>query len=339
VTIILPSTPENISRAANILRDGGLVAFPTETVYGLGADALNPAALAKIFQAKGRPTADPLIVHIHTLNDLNQLASQVSDLALTLAETFWPGPLTLVLPKTAAVPSLITAGLGSVAIRLPDHPVALALIKAAGTPIAAPSANLFGHTSPTTAQHVYNDLAGRVDLILDGGPTRVGVESTVLDLTSTPPRILRHGGIPRERIEQVIGSVDVMARDYAPTESLPSPGLLAKHYAPYTPLTLFKNDLLGTKMLDFVQAETALGKSIGVMVIDEEAHRFEAIGCQVYRLGQANNPAAIASHIYNALRWFDGRSLDAIACHDVSPSGIGSAIHDRLLRAATSVIE
>lgn len=339
VTQILPATPENIAYAAQILRAGGLVAFPTETVYGLGAAAFNPIALTKIFSAKDRPTADPLIVHIAELNELSTLAREVNDLAFTLADQLWPGPLTMVLPKTTAVPNLITAGLGSVAVRLPDHPVALALIRAAGTPIAAPSANLFGHTSPTTAQHVFSDLAGRIDLILDGGPTRVGVESTVLDLTTTPPRLLRHGGIPREDIEALIGAVDVMARKYKPTRGLPSPGLLEKHYAPFTPLTLYKGDQTGEKLLLGAKKVILDGQRIGVMVVDEIAPSFETIPCQVYRLGSITNPSAIARHIYDALRWFDGQSIDAILCHDISPLGIGSAIHDRLMRAATTVLE
>lgn len=339
MTDTLPPTDSNLARAAEIIRAGGLVAFPTETVYGLGADAFNPSALAKIFAAKGRPTADPLIVHICEVNQLELVTGSVSDEAMSLVEEFWPGPLTLVLPRGEQVPDLITAGLGSVAVRLPDHPVALALLRKAGVPIAAPSANLFGHTSPTTAAHVLADLDGRVDLIIDGGATRVGVESTVLDMTSNPARILRHGGVSQERIEQVIGTVDTVERNYKPTEGLPSPGLLAKHYAPYTPMYFYKNDTDGQRMYNAIYLKDLGDSRLGAMVFDDEAERYEALGLWVYRLGSRFDHAAVASHIYNALRWFDDQKVDAIYCHGVDTAGIGRAINDRLLRAASQVVE
>ncbi|MFN3928329.1 MAG: L-threonylcarbamoyladenylate synthase, partial [Thermoflexus sp.] len=222
--------PEAIARAAEILRAGGLVAFPTETVYGLGADGLNPLALTRLFEAKGRPATDPVILHIADLEALPRLAREIPSAAWTLARRFWPGPLTMVLPKQAIVPDLVTAGLPTVAIRMPAHPVALALIRAAGTPIAAPSANRFGHTSPTTAQHVLEDLGSRIELILDAGPTPIGVESTVIDLTQPVPTILRPGGLPREALEAVVGPVAVFDRSVA--GPAPAPGMLPKHYAP-----------------------------------------------------------------------------------------------------------
>ncbi|MCX6068769.1 MAG: L-threonylcarbamoyladenylate synthase, partial [Chloroflexi bacterium] len=242
MTKLLTADSNTIAEAAQIIRAGGLVAFPTETVYGLGANALDLNAVGKIFTAKGRPAADPLIVHLSGLDQITRLVRSVSPAAQTLAETFWPGPLTLILPKLPEVPDLVTSDLDTVAVRVPDHPVALALIQAAGLPIAAPSANRFGHTSPTTAQHVFHDLDGRIDLILDGGATSIGVESTVLDVSSNPPRILRPGGVTREMLESVIGPVTVLGQRKKPEKGLPSPGLLEKHYAPRAEMLLFSGD-------------------------------------------------------------------------------------------------
>jgi L-threonylcarbamoyladenylate synthase len=228
--------PRLIAEAAAIIRAGGLVAFPTETVYGLGADGLNPAAVARIFEAKERPSTDPLILHIAEPETLLQLVREAPPVALELARRFWPGPLTLVLPKQPGVPDIVTAGLATVAVRMPAHPVALALIRAARTPIAAPSANRFGRTSPTTARHVQDDLGDRIDLILDAGPTPIGVESTVLDLTRPVPTILRPGGLPREALEGLLGPVAVQT--HLAEGPMPSPGLLPKHYAPRAPMIL-----------------------------------------------------------------------------------------------------
>src|SRR5512133_768452 len=234
--------PNAIAEAAETIRNGGLVAFPTETVYGLGANALDVDAVGRIFTAKGRPAADPLIVHLSGLDQITRVVRSVSPEAQKLAETFWPGPLTLILPKRPAVPDLVTSELDTVAVRVPNHPVALALIQAAGVPIAAPSANRFGHTSPTTAKHVLHDLDGRIDIILDGGSASIGVESTVLDLSTTPPRILRPGGVTREMLESVIGPVTVLGQRKKPELGLPSPGLLEKHYAPHAEMILFSGD-------------------------------------------------------------------------------------------------
>ena len=240
MTKLLSSAPQAIADAAEIIRSGGLVAFPTETVYGLGANAMDAAAVEKIFSAKGRPTFDPLIVHISNLSEIERVVSSFSPAAQTLADAFWPGPLTLVLPKQPDLPDLVTSNLKTVAVRIPNHPVALALIEAAGVPIAAPSANRFGHTSPTTASHVFQDLAGHIDLILDGGSTSIGVESTILDLSTTPARILRPGGITREMLETLIGPVTVFKQIKKPGQRLLSPGLIEKHYAPRAEMFLFK---------------------------------------------------------------------------------------------------
>ncbi|HEY8504049.1 MAG TPA: L-threonylcarbamoyladenylate synthase, partial [Gemmataceae bacterium] len=255
--------PEIIARAASVLRAGGLVAFPTETVYGLGADALNPRAVAGIFAAKGRPANNPLIVHVADADQARGLTASWPDQAETLAARFWPGALTLVLPRGAAVPDVVVASGPTVAVRCPAHPVAAALIRAAGTPVAAPSANRASELSPTTAGHVVKALDGRIDLILDGGPTPGGLESTVLDLTSSPPRLLRPGLVPVGEIEAAIGPV---GRPPAPDAvelargPLPSPGTLPRHYAPRTPLFCFESpgEAVGAA-LDFLSRGLRVG--------------------------------------------------------------------------------
>jgi len=230
-----PST--EIDRAAEVLRRGGLVAFPTETVYGLGADATNAEAVARLFAAKDRPRFDPVIVHLAAPEDLEPLVTAIPPVARTLIERFWPGPLTLVLPKTESVPDIVTAGRPTVAVRMPDHALALSLIAAAGRPIAAPSANRFGRLSPTRAEHVAEQLGDRVELILDDGPCQVGIESTVLDLAGPGPRLLRPGATTLEALNEIIGPVDVHPGT-AQDEPLASPGMLPRHYAPRTPLEL-----------------------------------------------------------------------------------------------------
>jgi len=336
-TQILPATPENIAIGAQLLRDGGLVAFPTETVYGLGANALNVQAVERIFKAKGRPTADPLIVHIASLNELDGLVSQMDDLALSLMERFWPGPLTLVLPKTRNVPDLVTSGLMSVAVRMPDHPVAAELIRQCGLPLAAPSANLFGHTSPTTAAHVAADLENRIPLILDGGPTLVGVESTVAQIENGKVRILRSGGVSREEIEQVAGEVSVLTHDREVIEGLPSPGLLAKHYSPYAELIYILGEGSREEVLRIATHESKNGK-VGILLSGSfvEGERHENL--KIAHLGDEGNLAAIARNIYAGLRWLDQQGVNRIYCHDFPDTGIGAAIRDRLRRAATRII-
>ncbi|MFQ5857005.1 MAG: L-threonylcarbamoyladenylate synthase, partial [Anaerolineae bacterium] len=245
------------------------MAFPTETVYGLGADALNPEAVARIFSAKGRPVHDPIIVHVAETTDLRQVARHVSDIVQRLAERFWPGPLTLVLPRAEIVPPVVTAGGDTVAVRCPAHPVALALIRVSATPIA----NRFARTSPTTAQHVLDDLAGRFDLLLDGGPTPVGVESTVLDLTQPVPTILRPGGVTREDLEAVLGRVTVMERPEKPIPSVPrSPGLLDRHYAPRAEMWLFMGPRgrVLEAMRERARELAEAGKRVGLLVADED---------------------------------------------------------------------
>ncbi len=335
-TLLLPATSDNILLAAETIKKGGLVAFPTETVYGLGANALDAMAAGRIFEAKQRPATDPLIVHLSGVEQMEQVASQISPLALQLAETFWPGPLTLILPKQPLVPEAVTAGLNTVAVRIPSHPVALALIRAANTPVAAPSANRFGRTSPTTARHVWHDLQGRIEIILDGGPTPVGVESTVLDICASPPCILRPGGVTRERLEAVIGPVTVLASGAALEGSLPSPGLLSKHYAPRAELVLFMGANALQELLSYVKAEQSAGRRIGALVINADADLLEGEGVLVYHLGADVDSAARS--IYAGMRWLDSQGVDVIVCRDLGESGLGLAIRDRLRRAASRVI-
>jgi L-threonylcarbamoyladenylate synthase len=338
MTKLLLSDPQSIAEAAEVIRTGGLVAFPTETVYGLGANAMDARAVEKIFSAKGRPTTDPLIVHISNLSQIERVVSSFSSAARTLADAFWPGPLTLVLPKQPDVPNLVTSSLKSVAVRIPNHPVALALIEAAGVPIAAPSANRFGHTSPTTASHVFQDLADRIDIILDGGSTLIGVESTIVDLSTNPARILRPGGVTREMLETLIGPVTVFKQIKKPGQKLISPGLLEKHYAPRAEMILFKGPDAGQRLSDFLAKQKDTGKNIGALATLETADTIEQNGVLVYRLGSSTDLASIARHIYAGLRWLDDQKVDLIVCQDFGELELGLAIQDRLTRAATRVI-
>ncbi|MCL6509948.1 MAG: threonylcarbamoyl-AMP synthase [Anaerolineae bacterium] len=333
-----------IVRAAQVIRAGGLVAFPTETVYGLGANALDARAVAKIYEAKQRPLNDPLIVHIAYLPDLTDLTdlADLPDLTQELTRTFWPGPLTLVLPRGPRVPPIISAGLDTIAVRMPDHPVAQALIRASGVPIAAPSANRFGHVSPTTAQHVLDDLDGRIDLVLDGGPTHIGVESTVLDLTADPPRILRPGGTTRERIEAVltqlgkrlpIGDRHPILNPRSPTpqsSALPSPGMLPSHYAPQAELIICRD--IG-EMLARHSALAGRHKKVGLLILENQRAACENLYPQ-FVLGNTMND--VARNLYAGLRALDSAGVDVILVTDVPREGLGEAIADRLVRAATN---
>ena len=339
---VQPSDPESetIAQAAQVIREGGLVAFPTETVYGLGADALNDAAVARIFMAKGRPAYDPLIVHIASAEELPRVASKVPDLAQRLAERFWPGPLTLVLPRANTVPTIVTAGRDTVAVRCPNHPVALALLRASQTPIAAPSANRFGRTSPTTAQHVLDDLGGRIDLILDAGPTLIGVESTVLDLTRTTPTILRPGGVPREVLEAEIGPIALLEQVPALEMGMPSPGLLARHYAPRAALYLFLGppDAVREAMRQEAQVHLAAHRRVGILVADEDAIAFADLDVIGETVGPAEDLNTIARRLFGALRALDAQGVDVILARDFGTQGLGSAVQDRLRRAADVIM-
>lgn len=330
--------PESIRIAADIIRSGGLVAFPTETVYGLGADALNPEAVLKVFKAKNRPLDNPPIVHVADIAGVYRLAEDVPVKAVKLMERFWPGPLTLIFKRSKIVPSITVSGLGTIAIRMPKHEVALALIRASGCPIAAPSANIAGRPSPTTAEHVLEDLGGRIDAIIDAGPTQVGVESTVLDLTVEPPQILRPGGIPYEDLKEFIGDVTlhpaaVANRDYMVDEAR-SPGMKYKHYAPRAKLIVVEGETIAVinKIDELASMYAGKGLKVGILSTDETSSKYN-IGV-VKSLGSRSNLAEIARSVFKLLREFDREGVDVILAEGVPSTGLGLAVMNRLRKAS-----
>lgn len=320
-----------VARAAALLRAGEVVGIPTETVYGLGADALNGAAVRKIFAAKGRPSDNPLIVHIADFEQIGGLASRVPDTARALAAAYWPGPMTIILPKAACIPDEVTCGLDTVGIRLPAHPLAREIIRAAGTPIAAPSANTSGRPSTTTAAHVMEDMAGRIAAVVDGGACAVGVESTVVSLAGEQPRLLRPGGISLEQLEAVLGPVVVdraLREKIGDDEKVSAPGMKYRHYAPKAPVTAVTGDPAATA--DWIAAH--LGARTGVICFDEFAPRFAGRPC--HALGRAADGLAHAQHIFDALRAFDSEDVDEILAQCPDDAGIGLAVANRLKKAA-----
>jgi len=331
-----PQKPDSrkIKIAAQSIREGKLVAFPTETVYGLGADALNPDAVSKIFEIKRRPFTDPLIIHISDRKDLFSLVREFPEEVAKLINKFWPGPLTLVMKKSNIVPDIVTAGLDTVAIRMPKNQIALSLIKFAKTPVSAPSANLFGRPSPTCAQHVIEDLDGKVDIILDGGRTDIGLESTVIDIAHRPFRILRPGGITIEEIERLIGRVK-----FASTYSsiLHSPGMLKHHYSPKAKLILVeRNNGQIDKMKRLALRLKEQGKKIGILVTSESRNKFN--GFEIKTMGSINNLRACANNLFSILRDFDREKVDVIIVEGISSNGLGLTIMDRLRKAAKEKI-
>jgi L-threonylcarbamoyladenylate synthase len=338
--------PQDIAEAARLLRSGHLVAFATETVYGLGANALDPAAVAQIFAAKQRPAWDPLIVHIASVEQLpaiTQLPSDLAERVAALAAAFWPGPLTLLLPRNAAVPDAVTAGRELVGVRIPAHPAAQALLTAAGISIAAPSANRFGHTSPTTAAHVLADLDGRIAAILDAGPTTIGLESTVLDPSRTPMVLYRPGAVTAEQLTAATG-VDVhifappqknLATEAHP-EALPSPGVGIRHYAPTARLVLVDPPTTGDpsrSLLAQNQLEVAAGHRVGLMLPDGWETLPDAFACA---WGAWDDPRQLAHSLFAGLRSLDEQGVDVILCPLPAPGGLHDAIRDRLQKAARS---
>jgi len=314
---ILSPHNDALQRAAQIITQGGLVAFPTETVYGLGADAFNAAAVARIFEVKRRPRFDPLIVHVADVNDLERVCRHVPPQAHLLIKRFWPGPLTLVLPKSEAVPDIVTSGLDTVAVRMPAHPVALNLLQHAGVPIAAPSANLFGFLSPTTAEHVATQLGSAIELVLDGGQCPIGVESTIIAL-SDPPTLLRPGGIPVEDIEAVLGKVHVVPPGDVPQ----APGQLAQHYAPRTRLKILP--------IEQIPREDQ-GSRIGLLALRPvSAPPSFAVVEMLTNTGDLREAAA---NLFACLHRLDAAGLDIIYAEPVPTIGIGKAIMDRLQKA------
>jgi L-threonylcarbamoyladenylate synthase len=320
--LLAASDPAAVRLAAEVIRSGGLVAFPTETVYGLGCDASNAEAVARVFEVKQRPSFDPLIVHIEALSSLDRLVSAISPGEHRLMDAFWPGPLTLVLRKGANVPELVTAGLSTVAIRMPAHPVARALIREAGVPIAAPSANPFGYVSPTTAEHVRHALGDRIDLILDGGPCPIGVESTIVSMAGVQPEILRPGALPLSDIEAIIGSL--MCR--GGSDRQPSaPGRLARHYATCTPLTILP--ARGARLF-------RTGERAGLLAMSGAGNLADYTVVEV--LSPLGDLREVARNLFAALRRLDALGLDRLYAEPCEEQGLGLAIMDRLRRCAVT---
>ncbi|HIV75312.1 MAG TPA: threonylcarbamoyl-AMP synthase [Candidatus Pseudogracilibacillus intestinigallinarum] len=319
-----------IKEAAALLRAGEVVAFPTETVYGLGADATNKAAIAKIFQAKGRPSDNPLIVHVATKGQLNELVQVYPSYVDTLITTFSPGPITYVLKRKNNVATNVTAKLDTVGIRIPNNDVALRLLKEVDLPIAAPSANMSGRPSPTKASHVYDDLNGKIAAIVDAMEAEVGVESTVIDCTGDVPLILRVGAITKEAIEAVVGEVRTLSKKEK-TEKPKSPGLKYKHYAPEVPLILVENNALLQEIVDRYEAE---GNRVGVIVTKKMAENIEA----AHKIVIGNKDVEIAQMLYDTLRSLKKDQLDVVVSQSFSVEGVGLAIMDRLTRAATEIV-
>jgi L-threonylcarbamoyladenylate synthase len=313
------SDPRAIETASQIIKRGGLVAFPTETVYGLGADAGNPVAVAGIFEVKARPRIDPVIVHVADPDSAGKYGV-IPEVAWPLIRKFWPGALTLVFNRTATVPPIVTAGLDTVAIRVPSHPAALALIKASTGAIAAPSANLFGYVSPTTAQHVADQLGDRIDFILDGGPCTIGLESTILSLADGTPRILRAGGIPIEEVESMVGKLEI---SIDPTQNPVAPGQLKRHYATRTRLLI----------LDREAEQLRSGERTGLLSLlpPENPDQYAAVEA----LSPSGSLKEAAANLFGALRRLDSLSLDRIIARPVPEHGLGVAIMDRLRRCST----
>ena len=337
LTRISPPTDRAIRRAAELLKHGELVAFPTETVYGLGANALDARAVEKIFTVKGRPADNPLIVHVHSADAAQELCHATPE-ARALMERFWPGPLTLLLPKKPVIPAVTNAGLSSVAVRMPDHPVALRLLSACRLPVAAPSANLSGRPSPTAARHVLHDLRGKIPLILDGGSCKVGLESTVLDLAGETPAIVRPGGVTKEMLSAVLPGVRVAETAMRPLrteEPAVSPGMRHRHYAPQGELLMVEGepDRVEAACKRLYREAGERGETACLLVAAERQGRYE--GYRTYALGSLGEPETIARGLFAALRKMDEDGVRVILCESVDTAGIGLAIMNRLYRAAS----
>ena len=329
--------PEKIRLAADVLRKGGLVAFPTETVYGLGANALDEGAVLRIFEVKQRPADNPLIVHIADFEDVYVLAEHLPPKAQDLMERFWPGPLTLLLPRSELVPDATTAGLSTVAVRMPSHSIARMLIKEAEVPVAAPSANLSGRPSPTTAAHVLEDLSGKIEVVVDGGEVEFGLESTILDLTTTPPTLLRPGPLTVEELQEILGQITIhpVARAEEPCEKVIAlaPGMKYRHYAPKAKVILVEGraDAIVTKVQELVQKYRQMGKRVGIMATSENAHHYEGL---VEVVGERQRPKTIAKNLFKILRRFDEQGVEIVIAEGIEPVGVGLAIMNRLRKAA-----
>ncbi|MBQ2953749.1 MAG: threonylcarbamoyl-AMP synthase [Clostridia bacterium] len=335
-TQLLPATSEALALAARLLTDGQLVAFPTETVYGLGAHAMDAQAVRGIFEAKGRPGDNPLIVHIHDRSQLDAICT-VNDAAIRLMDAFWPGPLTIILPRKAAVPDAVTAGLDTVAVRMPSHPVALALLQACNLPIAAPSANRSGKPSPTSARHVFDDMDGRIPLILDGGESDVGLESTVISMVGERPCILRPGGVTQAMLEAVVGPVDLAGSILRPLEKgekALSPGMMYKHYSPDGQVTLIEGSERAVVQALRRLHSHASGEGHRACVMCFTEHVEALRDCHPHDIGSKDDPTEVAHRLFATLRALDEEKMDVIFSEVVPPEGVGLAVMNRLGRAA-----
>ena len=324
-------TAREADRAAEILKAGGLLGIPTETVYGLGANGLDPEAVARIFAAKGRPQDNPLILHIPSADWLERYCLDIPNGAYALARRFWPGPLTMILKRRSVVPDVVTAGLDTVGMRCPAHPVCRAILTAAGVPVAAPSGNTSGRPSPTNMADMLEDMDGKIDGIVDGGPCSVGVESTIVDLTVTPPRLLRPGGVTLEELRDVLGEVAVDAavtRLMGADEHPRAPGMKYRHYAPKAPVTVVQGDPVESAR--YIRRH--VGDRDGVICFDEFVPLFE--GHPTEAMGPAADQAEQARRVFDALRYFDGTGVEQIWAQGPDPSGIGLAVSNRLNKAA-----
>lgn len=329
---------EDLREAAVVLQNGGLVAFPTETVYGLGGDGLREDAAKKIYAAKGRPSDNPLIIHIGDLNMMEKLVTRIPKHARLLADRFWPGPLTMILEKSDIVPFSTTGGLNTVAIRMPNHPIALALIKVSGVAIAAPSANTSGRPSPTLAEHVVEDMDGKIEMIIDGGAVGIGIESTIVDLTGEVPIILRPGYITKKMLEEVIGKVEIdkailvqnVDKDFVPK----APGMKYKHYAPKGDLTIYEGDLdkVIIAINQISEQKLQQGAKIGIIATEETREKYKFGNVVV--VGSRENEEEIAKGLYKVLRQFDDMNVDYIYSEGFTSNRLGDAIMNRLLKAA-----
>lgn len=326
---------ETLKRAGKCIKSGGLVAFPTETVYGLGGDGLNELAASKIYQAKGRPSDNPLILHINDQKMLSRIVADVTPMAQKILTAFCPGPITIILPKSDEVPKTVTGGLNTVAVRMPDNDIARKLIKYADTPIAAPSANISGRPSPTSAKEVYKDLHGRIEMVLDGGNCHFGVESTIVDCTEDVPVILRPGAITKEMLEEIFPVVEIDKSIVGENVVPKAPGMKYKHYAPKAEMILVEGEQ--NKMAQAIQKivnNWQNDKKIGLLVSDEVANCIKSENICIFNYGKQNDLAQIASEIYEGLRYFDDKDVDVILGEGTTSKGIGLAIMNRLHKAS-----
>ena len=345
IVVVDPVRPDRaaLTRAGRVIRAGGLVAFPTETVYGLGAHALDGAAVAGIFRVKGRPANDPVIVHVARRQQVTQVADRVPATARRLMDAFWPGPLTLVLPRAAHVPSVVTAGLETVAVRMPSHPVARGLIEEAGAPVAAPSANIFSRPSATTAAHVMTDLGDRIDMVLDAGSATIGVESTIVALDGDGGvTLLRPGGVPLEEIERVVSVTRRAGRTTVEDDAAPqaAPGLLTRHYSPRARFRLVIGERAAARARLRLEVEQALarGERVGVLLLDDDVELVVGLPVTVGRLGSEDDPGGVAARLFDVMRAVDATGVDGIITRGIGARGLGLAILDRLTRAAAGVV-